>query len=170
MNDVVGIEERTNETGERHFGRPVLRTLSSTKRTKAWMKKNLAESRGSESTSTGTTSVVAVVIARESDDEHSERITGKLEANRIKPEGHHARYLHLVAEAGSIVLHVSNNMNEGRKDGEDSEDGEEEGETAAAKETDEISRKDAEIRRLIEERRSTPKEEKQRVKEVSKCI
>ena len=30
--------------------------------------------------------------------------------------------------------------------------------------------KDAEILRLIEERRSTPKEEKQRLKEVSKCI
>ena len=31
-------------------------------------------------------------------------------------------------------------------------------------------REDAEIRRLIEERRSTPKEEKQRLKELSKCI
>ena len=30
--------------------------------------------------------------------------------------------------------------------------------------------KDAEILRLIEERRNTPKEEKQRLKEVSKCI
>ena len=65
------------------------------------------------------------------------------------------------------MLHVSNNMNEGRQDGEDSE---EEGEAAAAKETEEISRKDPEIRRLIEERRCTPKEEKQRLKEVSKCI
>ena len=43
------------------------------------------------------------------------------------------------------------------------------GETTAAKETEEISKK-TEIRRLIEERRSTPKEEKQRLKEVSKCI
>ena len=47
---------------------------------------------------------------------------------------------------------------------------EEAGETTAAKETEEISKKDVEIRRLIEERRSTPKEEKQRLKEVSKCI
>ena len=31
-----------------------------------------------------------------------------------------------------------------------------------------ISKEDAEIRRLIEERRTTPKEEKQRLKEVSK--
>ena len=110
------------------------------------------------------------MIARKSGDEHSDRITSKLEADHIKGEGHHARHTHLVAEAGSIVLHVSNNMNEGKKDGEDSEDGEEESETGAAKETEEISRKDAEIRRLIEERRCTPKEEKQRLKEVSKCI
>ena len=61
-------------------------------------------------------------------------------------------------------------MNEVKKDDEDSEDGEEEGGTAAAKETEEISRKDAEIRRLIELRRSTPKEEKQRMKELSKSI
>ena len=33
----------------------------------------------------------------------------------------------------------------------------------------EISKEDVEIRRLIEERRSTPKEEKQRLQEVSKC-
>ena len=46
----------------------------------------------------------------------------------------------------------------------------EEGETAAAKETEKISRKDAEIRRLIELRRSTPKEEKQRMTELSKSI
>ena len=49
-------------------------------------------------------------------------------------------------------------------------DDEEAGERAAAKETEEISKEDVEIRRLIEERRSTPKEEKQRLKEVSKCI
>ena len=34
----------------------------------------------------------------------------------------------------------------------------------------EISRKDEEIRKFTEERRSTPKEEKQRLKELSKCI
>ena len=174
MNDVVGIEETTNETGERQCGRLVLRTVNEDEDFIAIRndlvehekdegmdenKKNQAESRGS-------TSVVAVVIARESDAKYSDRITRKLEADRIKAEGHHARYPHLVAEAGSIVLHVSNNMNEGKKNGEDSKDGEEEGETAAAKETEEISRKGAEIRRLIEERRSTPKEEKQQMKEV----
>ena len=53
-------------------------------------------------------------------------------------DGHHARCLHPVVEAGSIVLQVSNNMSEGEKD---CEDGEEAGETAAAKETEEISKK-----------------------------
>ena len=49
-------------------------------------------------------------------------------------------------------------------------DDEEADETAAAKQTEEISKEDVEIRRLTEERRNTPKEEKQRLKEVSKCI
>ena len=84
-------------------------------------------------------------------------------------QGYHARPPHLVAEGGSIVLHVSNSMNE-VKDDEDIEGGEEEGGTAAAREAEVISRKDAEIRRLIELRRSTPKEEKQRMKELSKSI
>ena len=42
--------------------------------------------------------------------------------------------------------------------------------SAAAKVSDDLSTKDAEILRLIEERRSTPKEGKQRLKELSKCI
>ena len=67
-------------------------------------------------------------------------------------------------EAGSIVLHVSSDMNEKEKDVEEAD------ETAAAKETEEISKEDAEFRRLIEERRNTPKEEKQRLKEVCKQI
>ena len=41
---------------------------------------------------------------------------------------------------------------------------------AAAKESEEFLDKDAEILRLIEERRSTPKEEKQRLKDLSKRI
>ena len=117
-------------------------------------KKNQAEPRGSESTSTETTSAVAVVTAREC---QVMNIPVETQQNwkqiASRAEGHHARFPHLVAEAGSIVLHVSNSMNEVKKDdGEDSEDGEEEGGTAAAaKETEEISRKDAEIRRLIED-------------------
>ena len=54
--------------------------------------------------------------------------------------------------AGSTVLHVSRDMNEREKNDEEAE------ETAAAKETEEISKEDVEIRRLIEERRNTPKE------------
>ena len=42
--------------------------------------------------------------------------------------------------------------------------------SAAAKVVEDLSIKDAEILRLIEERRSTPTEEKQRLKEVSKCL
>ena len=60
-------------------------------------------------------------------------------------------------EAGSVVLHVSGVMNEKEKGDEEAD------ETAAANEIEEM-----EIRRLIEERRNTPKEEKQRLKEVSK--
>ena len=40
----------------------------------------------------------------------------------------------------------------------------------AARETEVISREDAEIRRLNELRRSTPKEEKQRMKELAKAF
>ena len=67
-------------------------------------------------------------------------------------------------EAGSFVLHVSSDMNEKEKDEEEAH------ETAAARETEEISKEDVGIRRLIEERRNTPKEEKQRLKEVRKCF
>ena len=76
--------------------------------------------------------------AGETGEEHSDRSTANVEADLIVGEGHHARCLHLVAEAGSIVLQVSNNMNEGKKDGED---GEEAGETTAAIETAEISKR-----------------------------
>ena len=55
-------------------------------------------------------------------------------------------------------------MNEREKNDEEAE------ETAAGKETEEISKEDVEIRRLIEERRNTPKEEQQRLREVSKHI
>ena len=71
-------------------------------------------------------------------------------------------------EAGSIVLHVGHDMNGKEKNDEEA------GEAAAAEEThesnEEISKEEAEIRRLIEERRNTLKEEKQRLKEVSKQI
>ena len=110
-------------------------------------------------------SAVAVATARMPGEEHSDRNTAKVETDRIQGDGHHARFPHLVAEAGSIVSHVSNSMIKVKKSDEDSEHGEEEGGR-----DDEISRKDAEIRRLIELRRSTPKEEKQRMKKLSKSI
>ena len=75
-----------------------------------------------------------------------------------------AHCTHPDEEAGSIVLHVSSDINEKEKDDQEAD------ETAAAKEIEEISKDDVEIRRLIEQRRNTPKEEKQRLKEVSKRI
>ena len=69
-------------------------------------------------------------------------------------------------EAGSIVLHVGHDINEKETNDEETDDA-----AAAEKvlESDEvISKEDMEIRRLIEERRTTPKEEKERLKEVSK--
>ena len=41
--------------------------------------------------------------------------------------------------------------------------------SAAAKVSEDFPNKDAEILRLIEEERSTPKEEEQRLKDLSKC-
>ena len=74
------------------------------------------------------------------------------ESGHIVGEEHHARCAHSDEEAGSIVFHVSNDVNEKEKNDEEA------GETLAAKETEEISKEDVEIRRLIEERRNTPKE------------
>ena len=76
-----------------------------------------------------------------------------------------ARFPHQGEEAGSIVFHSSTNMSEIKNDNNEA------GATASAAAivSEVLSIKDAEILRLIEER-STPKEEKQRLKEVSKCI
>ena len=123
VNDDADSVETAKEAGGRHRGRPVLRTVNEeddftefhndlVHNTDDGMEGNQAQSRRSESSSTETTSAVAVATARMSGDEHSDRNTTKVETDRIKGEGLHARFLHLVAEAGSIVLHVSNNMNE----------------------------------------------------------
>ena len=149
VNDDADSVETAQEAGGRHRGRLVLRTVNEDddfiefrndlvehdKNDGLDEIKNQAESRGIEITSTETTSFVAVETAVETGGEHSERSTANVEADRIVGEGHHARYLHSVAEAGSIVLHVSKIMNEGKKDGEDGEEG---GETASAKETEEF--------------------------------
>ena len=55
---------------------------------------------------------VAVAIAMMQGEEHSDRNTAKVETDRFQGDGHHAPSPHLVTEAGSIVLHVSNSMNE----------------------------------------------------------
>ena len=69
-------------------------------------------------------------------------------------------------EAGSIVLHSSSNVSEFMNDNKEARVTT----SAAAKESEEFLDKDAEILRLIEERRSMSKEEKQRLKDLSKSI
>ena len=73
---------------------------------------------------------------------------------------------HQDEEAGSIVFHSSSNASEFKNDNREAHVTT----SAAAKESEEFLDKDAEILRLIEERRSTPKEEKQRLKDLSKRI
>ena len=76
-----------------------------------------------------------------------------------------ARFPHQVEEAGSIVFHSSSNTSEVKNDNNEARATA----SAAAKVSEDLSIKDDEILRLIEERRNTPIEEKQRLKEVSKC-
>ena len=64
------------------------------------------------------------------------------------------------------MFHSSSNASEFRNDNKEAHVTR----SAAAKENEEFLDKDAEILRLIEERRSTPKEEKQRLKDLSKRI
>ena len=73
---------------------------------------------------------------------------------------------HQDEEAGSIVFHSSSNASEFKNDNKEAHVTT----SAAAKESEEFLDKDAEILRLIEERRSTPKEEKQRLKDLRKRI
>ena len=69
-------------------------------------------------------------------------------------------------KAGSIVFHSSSNASEFKNDNKEAHVTT----SAAAKESEEFLDKDAQILGLLEERRSTPKEEKQRLKDVSKRI
>ena len=64
------------------------------------------------------------------------------------------------------MFHSSSNASEFKNDNKEAQVTT----SAAAKESEEFLDKDAEILRLIEERRSTPKEEKQRLKDLSKSI
>ena len=67
-------------------------------------------------------------------------------------------------EAGSIVFHSSSNASEFKNDNKEARVTT----SAAAKESEEFLDQDAEILRLFKERRSTPKEKKQRMKDLSK--
>ena len=77
-----------------------------------------------------------------------------------------AQVPHQDEEAGSIVFHSSSNASEFKNDNKEARVTA----SAAAKVSEDFPNEDAEILRLIEERRSTPKEEKQRLKDLSKCI
>ena len=90
-------------------------------------------------------------------DEHPER----------NPEEHLGAHMtHKVEEAGSIVLQNSRSSSVFENDSKEIQ----ETTSAAAKKNEECLDKDAEILRLIEERRSMPKEEKQRLKDLSKNL
>ena len=75
-----------------------------------------------------------------------------------------AQVPHQDEEAGSIVFHSSSNAIEFKNDNKEAHVTT----SAAAKENEEFLEKDDEILRLIEER--TPKEEEQRLKDLSKRI
>ena len=77
-----------------------------------------------------------------------------------------AQVPHQVEEAGSIVFQNSRSASVFEKDNKEIQVTT----SAAAKKNEECHDKDAEILRLIEERRSMPKEEKQRLKDLSKSI
>ena len=77
-----------------------------------------------------------------------------------------AQVPHQGEEAGSIVLHSSSNVSEFMNDNKEAHVTA----FAAAKESEEFLDKDAEILRLIKKRRRTPKEDKQRLKDLSKCL
>ena len=77
-----------------------------------------------------------------------------------------AQVPHQVEEAGSIVLQNNRSASVFENDNKEARVTT----TAAAKKNEECLDKDDEILRLIEERRSMPKEEKQRLKDLSKSI
>ena len=90
------------------------------------------------------------------DEEHPDRNTEKHLAARLPHPGE---------EAGSIAFHSSSNTSEIRNDNDEARATA----SAAAKVSEDMSVKDAEILRLIEERRNTPKGDKHKLKDVSKC-
>ena len=77
-----------------------------------------------------------------------------------------AQVPHQGEEAGSVVLHSSSNVSEFMNDNKEAHVTA----FAAPEVSKEFLDKDAEILRLIKERRSTPNEEKQRIKDLSKRL
>ena len=104
VNDDADNVETAKEAGGRHRGRLVFRTVNEEvdftdlhndlvkHNTDDGTEGNQAQFRRSESSSTETTSAVAVAIARLSGDDHSDRNTTKVETDRIQGDGHHARF------------------------------------------------------------------------------
>ena len=123
--------------------------------------KNQAQSKGTESSSTETTSAVAVWLQERQVKNIPIEAQQKWKQIAFTTLGSHTWSLRQVLSCYMSATAWTKL----KKDDEDSEDCEEEGETAAARETEV-----AEIRRIIELWRSTPKEEKQRMKELSECI
>ena len=77
-----------------------------------------------------------------------------------------AQVPHQVEEAGSIVFHNSRSASVFENDNKEAQVTT----SAAAKKNEECLDKDSDILRLIEERRSMSKEEKQRLKDLSKSF
>ena len=73
------------------------------------------EAEGVQGTSTETMLNDGVKATRGTREEHSELSSENEESDHIVGEEHHARCAHSDEEAGSIVLHVSSDMNEKEK-------------------------------------------------------
>ena len=95
-----------------------------------------------------------------------QRPLGDKHPERIPEEHLGEQMIHRVGEAGSIVLQISRSLSVFENESKEMQ----ETTSAAAMKNDEYVDKDVEILRLIEERRKMPKEERQRLKELSKEI
>ena len=96
----------------------------------------------------------------------NQRPLGDEHPERNSEEHLGAQAPHQVEEAGSIVFHNSRSASVFENDNKEAQVTT----SAAARNNEECLDKDAEILRLIEERRSMSKEEKQRLKDLSKSI
>ena len=95
-----------------------------------------------------------------------QRPLGDEHPDRNSEEHLGAQVPHQFEDAGSIVFHNSRSASVLENDNKEAQVTT----SAAAKKKDESVDKDAEILRLIEERRKMPKEERQRLKDLSKSI